>query len=1227
MTEPATTREEIERRYAQISAAVRDLSRSWLMTSGAGCGKTYQMVRRYVAIIEQGFEVPSIIAVTFTEKAAAELKDRVRTECRARMTDPDRSDEDRRRWQQAARALAMAPVSTIHGLCARLLRENAVPAGVDPGFTVLDAMAQSMLLREVVRETLLDRLHVGEDSARLCVERLGLSGAADVLRGLIDDRESLSPLLSDPPDAETLHARWRAEVERVWAPLLAELTACEHWAEASACLLSVEPCAMDDDAARRHCAALAALEIVMDDARPLGERLAAFGECLSLAHKGHVGRKDNWADRPGDHQTIKDGLRALGLLKDMCKEAKTAFPEPEDADTARFAAAVLREASAVTEAYDAAKRDRSALDFADLQILARDLLVREPEVLARIRRRYRHVLVDEFQDTNELQKQIIWLIAGGDPETGAPPPDGGLFVVGDAKQSIYGFRNADVTVFNRTARDFTEENAAGPIPLVTTRRSRPALVAFLNALFSRPEVMGCEPGEDWEAFYQPVGAWREPHPMPAEAELILILKEDLAGEPEDGEEPESVGIRVARQREAEVLAARISEIVEAGEPLVWDRDDACARPPRYGDFGMLFQAMSDVGIYEYALRRAGVPFYTSAGRGFYNRQEIRDCLSMLQVLENASNEIALVGALRSPMFGLSDDTIFFLTREHRPLMDALHHAADGSHEWQEHFEPEQLERIRRARDGIERLRAIRDRVGLSELIERMLACTGLGAVELTQFAGRQAAANLAKLTDLARSFEDRGAFSLREFISYLSDLVLQEPREGLAEVYEEGADVVKLMTVHAAKGLEWPIVVVPDLGRKPNSRSEPVRVSPDLGAVPKMQMPDGAARWGAVGESLHAQAAARDEAERRRLLYVALTRARDMLILSSALEFAGKDDERRLSAGYWLTWLVGGLGLDCGAIEDGLQLGGEDWRVCVRVPGPEAADLSARWLGEGRAPLSVLTEARPGGPAPLPERVLPVEPSSLPREHFSVTALQCYRRCPRLFYLRHLLGLAETPGDGDWLHGLSALRRGDLAHRVLEILGRSGLEPGAIEAAISEAVGSGPLATRVGDDDRRGIERAVRWFVEQATLDGGDPIYERWIARASRLRAEVQFVAPIAGSRIEGTIDALAQDPGGAWRILDYKTGALTEHTRDAYRFQVGLYCAAVREITGGLPAGAAIALLDGREVWRLEPERIARDALDAATAAVRAIERGAFDRAQDCERHLCRLAYACELA
>lgn len=1201
----------------QVAERVRDLSRSWVMTSGAGCGKTYQMVQRYVAIIEAGVDVTRIIAVTFTEKAAAELKARVRGKCREMAGDRGLPAEERERWTKAARQLSLAPVTTIHGLCARLLRENAVAAGLDPRFTPLDETAQQMLLDETVREMLLERLHAGEKTAQAVVARWGLGGAQTLLGGLVNDREEIGRLLTEPPSAQELLARWEAECERAYSDVLDRLMSSEQWAEAAACLLSVETCEMEDDAAKRHCRAVTALEIVTDEARPVGERVSAFGECLAAARKGNVGRKDNWAGRLEDHETIKSGLLALSELKDACKEAKIVFPALEDEETAGLASAVLVEARAALRAYEAAAREASALDFADLQIKARDLLLRQPEVLARVRRRYEHVLVDEFQDTNRLQREIVWLIAGGDPVTGAPPARGGLFVVGDAKQSIYGFRNADVTVFNETIDGFEGYAVAGSIPLEVTRRSHPGLVGFFNDLFARPEVMGCERKELFEAHYEAVRAHRAQHAMPADAELILIPQDELGG----GDEEDGANTRDTRIREAEVLAARIRELVDDPSVRVLDRDSGECRRAEYRDFGMLFQAMSDVGIYEYALRRAGVPFYTVAGRGFFNRQEVRDCLSLLRVLESTADEVALVGALRSPLFGLSDDTIFFLTREMGPLVDALRLAADGQHSWQEHLRGEQPARIRRAREVIERLRAVRHHLGLSELVERMLAETGLAALHLTQFAGRQAAANLGKLVELARSFEEGGAFSLREFITYLSDLVLQEHREGLADVFEEAANVVKLMTVHKAKGLEWPIVIVPDLGRTPRGGGESVLVDARLGVVPKMEDREGNQSRGAIGEIIRARSGEREEAERRRLLYVAATRARDMLIMSSGVSLNKDGGLKR--GGLWLQWVTEGLGIDCAEVEDGSVLGSERWRLKVRrlVEGP-ALGGSERLP---RAPLSLIDDAldaaEAGDVEPLPRRVREISPADLPARSLSVTALQDYRKCPRLFYLRHMLGLAEAPGGGDWLQGVEASQRGNIAHRALEMIGREGMiaDRDSILQTLEIAARESGLAL-LPPQHRKGLFEAIEWFLTEEGL------YEQWIAGAGRLRAEVRFAVPLAGITVEGTIDALAEDHDGAWRILDYKTSAraTSEEQIAGYRGQVGLYCAAVEGRTGALPADAALVLLDDRRLCRVSPIEAAGEALRVLEETVAGLQAGEFEPRDGCDVQHCPLAYAC---
>lgn len=1204
-----------------ISERVTDLSTSFIMTSGAGCGKTYRMVERYTAIIEAGVDVRRIIAVTFTEKAAAELRDRVRRRCREMAASKGLPQEERGRWRRAARGLALAPVTTIHGLCARLLRENAVAAGVDPQFEMLAETDQHLLLRDCVRQSLLDRLHEGLETARTVVAAWGLSGAEAEIGRLVGEREEVERFLNDPPDADTLLGLWETIVVPERRRLLEAVLGDRRWREAVDVLTTITP-APGDAAGDRQQKLLGLVMIAMDAEAGSEARISALRELFASVSRHKSGAQSKWKGRLDELERVHAAFCSLTDMKDEYREQVEALDNPEDRQTAQLAAAACAEASVAAAAYRDRKRERSALDFADLQILARDLLRDNEDVRKRVSARYEHVLVDEFQDTNALQKEIIWRIAGVDPGDDSPPP-GRLFVVGDAKQSIYAFRNADVTVFNRTIEEFEEAEGCDVLTLEQSRRSHPSLVDFHNFVFSHEAVMGSATAE-YEAQYEAVSAWREKLELPCDVELMLQPAAPGAGGEESDEDAGSLSAGQARMAEAEALAARIRQMVEGAELEVHDPDAGCTRPVEYGDIGVLFQSMSNVHIYEYALRRAEVPYYTVAGRGFYNRQEIRDCINLLRVLENAADELALVGALRSPMFALSDDAIYWLTREREPLWAAVQQAAEGQFARQAQLPDEQVERIRRARDVIAGLRSVKDRLALSELVERMLAETGLAAIHLTQFAGRQAAANLDKLTDLARGFEETGEFGLRQFTDYLSDLVTTEYHEALASVHEEDADVVSLLTVHRAKGLEWPVVVIPDMqwSRRGGGDGQ-MMLSVDTGPVPKVEDEEGNRKWGAVGETVRRQQKAREEAERRRLLYVALTRARDHLLLSSSYSVR-KDGG--VSGGPWLEWILEALGIHPDEVANGERVCPEMQWTCTITRAPEVGEAGVR-RGALVPPgsIEVLRGALRDPAGELPEFVRPIEPGGMLAGRLSVTALRHFRECPRGFYLRHVERRPEEPRGAMWLERLSAAERGNVAHRALEIIGR-GETP--LDRALQIACSSAGVGTQLCGDDRDAIVGGLRWFVEEATLETGQPLYDTWIRPARRLRGEVGFAARIEGMLIEGQIDALVEGADGCWRILDYKTGrSPSEQRLDGYRFQIGVYCAALEAVRGLLPTDAALVLLEANQVLRVDPRQWAQTAREAIGEMQQALERGRFGAPEaGCPPH-CALAYACELA
>jgi len=1246
-----------------VREAVTDMEHNILMTSGAGCGKTYRMVERYVQVLRQGVAVSRIVAVTFTEKAAQELKGRVRERCRELA---DRGAEEGVNWQRTARRLEMAPIGTIHSFCARLLRENAVAAGVDPQFRSLDETEQTFLLRDTVRDCLLRRLHADEPAARALVAAFGLPDAQRVLRDLVNNRERRRQLLDDPPEPAELLNTWRTLAEQATARLVRDITGSDEWHEALTALESVTPADAEDKAAQRQAEFLAHALQAMDTALATDVRVRALQTCLEQGSK-RVGAKKNWPGREDDLATVKHGLALLADLRALYARELGQLSEVEGQETAELAAAICREAAVAAEAYRQAKRERSALDFADLQILARDLLAGNPDVLRRCRDRYRHLLVDEFQDTNALQKEIIWLIAGGNVSEGVPPAAGRLFIVGDAKQSIYGFRGAAVSVFNETAKEFADDPACRVVSLDESRRSHPSLVSFHNSLFSHPSVMGEDNPDPYEASYEPLRAHRPPLADQPDVELLLVPPPEPVGPafaPSElrrtGLEARPTRVHELREAEAEALAACIAEIVENGELTVCpageqdagrssgsDSGERVPRPASFGDFAILFAAMTDVGLYEAALRRRGVPFYTVAGRGFYARDEIRDCLSLLRVLENAADDLSLAAVLRSPFFGISDDSLFWLRQPAEPpgqapqsLLTALRQVAEGSFPHQAELDSAETEKVVRAWETVSRLRACKNQMSISELVERLLADTGLTATLLTQFAGRQAVANLRKLTDLARSFEGRGQFSLREFIDYLGDLVVTEHHEGLAAAHEEAGDVVQLLTVHKAKGMQWPIVVVPDLSRSPRSSAEIVAASDELGPIPRVEMADGERRYGAAGQLIRQLGARREEAEARRLLYVALTRAEDHLILSSSVQVSKQGD---FTGGRWLRWIAEALGLDP-QVEDGTELvpmkrDDPTWTCVIRrpeggavgagsgagaPPGEPTRPASPRWPDRGE--LGWLPDALAADRPPLhgeEERLLraiapvPVVQPEPPR--YSVTELTAYLDCPRCYQLRYVRDMPEAVEPGSQLGGLSPTERGTLAHEVMELIGRDGAD--GLERAIALAAFGGAIATRLSDAERSRLADNVRWFLET-------PQYRDWIADAERLRSEVPFAVKLDGAVIEGKIDALAEDRDGAIYLLDYKTGAGAEaELNPEYQLQMGLYCAAVQAATGSLPQVAALVYLDASSIEELEPEQVVRESLVRVREAIGGIARREFVRAENADCDRCALAYACKLA
>ncbi|WP_242347124.1 UvrD-helicase domain-containing protein, partial [Anaeromyxobacter terrae] len=601
---------------------------------------------------------------------------------------------------------------------------------------------------------------------------------------------------------------------------------------------------------------------------------AALGRLLALAAAGK-GKRLGKGDGP--LRELKDALAAASeALAPLAAEALAADAKAE----------LCRLVADAEARYAARKRAARAVDFDDLLVLARDLLRRDAALRSELRARYRALLVDEYQDVNGVQQELFELLAG--PGTPRGPI---LVAVGDLKQSIYRFRGADVAVFARLVRRL-DAGEGRVLYLSDNHRSAPAVVDLVNEVFARcmrpPD--GASPRDDEIRFSD--ADRLVPH-RPEGSRPACELLED-AGEGNAAER---------RRREADAIARRIEAVVAGTAGVaVRERGDGPGggervRCPRLGDVAILFRRLTQIGEYERALRAAGIPYRLARGGGFYQAPEVRDLGELLATLADPADAIGWAAVLRSPMCGVSDSTLLlaaraglgWIARAHAGgLPDEILRAlsadgagalAPGAAEQAVRGVPaEDWARLARLLEVWRELHALRDRLAPDALLGRAVERLDLDAALLAGPDGERRAMNVAKAVALAARFAADGG-TAAELARHLRAQAARPPREPEAEV--ESGDAVAILTVHQAKGLEWPVVFVPDLGARARSDARRALLDP-AGRVCAM-------RYDAAAERFDETASVRDArdherrasaAESRRLLYVAMTRARDHLVLS-----------------------------------------------------------------------------------------------------------------------------------------------------------------------------------------------------------------------------------------------------------------------------------------------------------------------------------------------------------
>ncbi len=1151
----------------------RDVSVS--LSAGAGCGKTFVLTERFLAHVDPAQIEPGgldeLVAITFTDAAAREMRSRIRGRCFERLQTAV-SPKEAAVWQRLIRSMDAARISTIHSFCTQFLRTHAVEAGLDPQFEVLDAAAAELLKLETVDDRLRALSIAGQEDVLELASKRGLDRLRDDVASLAGPRadEAIERWLDATP--EEVVARWKQFYETEVAP-----AALDELRQSPVVASLRRLCAPTAAKSAHHAVRLTDLAGAIDrlataEASSCAELLA---EIVKQARVADIRGAKHW-NNAEDYEPLKQACeRVRGLFK------KCALNEPPDFSAAHEAAsqglALLRLVADVGESLKVAKARRNQLEFDDLLARAHQLLTDPAHAAIRTQtaETTRLLMVDEFQDTNPLQVRIVQAFCGDDWR------QRGLFAVGDFKQSIYRFNGSEPQVSLDLRKELTP---SGRLSLTKNFRSQPAITDFVNAIFH----------DEFEG-YEPLTPARPQTTATPAVEFLWTPDgdgDDADDEPVDGKPAPKKRRRAgaahdARVTEAQWIARRLVELIESQEHLVVGKEGQ-PRPLQLGDVAVLLRTLSDAQVYEEAFRDHGLDYYLAGGHAFYSQQEIYDVLNLLRAVASTVDEIALAGALRSPLFSLTDETLFWLVQAHGTLNAGLAAARVP-----ETLTPEDAAKVRRASTTLSRLREEKDRLLVADLFALALELTGYDAILLTEFLGPRKAANVDKLLEQARMLDRSSPGDLQGFITQLSEFVVRAPKEALAATQTEG-NVIRIMTIHHAKGLEFPLVVLPDLDRQRNQGSwQPVL---DLQLGPLLPL-EGEDKQGCIGLDLYRRMEnLEDLEERKRLLYVACTRAADYLVLSSGMADPTKPKQD------WLQLIDRHITLLTGA-------------PCIPLPPGYAAPQVRVIMDEPRIEGEVAPVPRG---ADLNRLILKTRglvaksPGDLPRE---CEAIAVDGRARRRFSFSQLTGRLSLEQDAATEESETSAPLD--ARESLEGTGRAeGRELGALVHAVLER-----LNVSRHDDVRELCDFLAPQFSDLAPIAlaaQATAMIERFLRspRATELtasnvvRREVEFLLPWApagarydGRYLHGYIDCLYQDPQGRWRLLDYKTNRATaDNVREIasrYELQMLVYTLACERALDQPLAECTLQLLDaGVEYpfqWDAAERRSGMDRIAAA--------------------------------
>lgn len=1026
----------------QAAIDVSQRHRDACVVAGPGSGKTTVLVEYFRRLVEVDVDPGRILAITFTEKAAGNMRAKL---AEAFQEDPVVRAKLERAW-----------VSTVHGFCARLLKENAVLAGVDPQFVVADDLESARLRQQAIDRAVAVLFEEHPATVRNLIRGLSsfefetaVLSAYDGMRGAGMDIEQLAAI-PPPPGVTRREVAEAVEALRL-DPLDGWKPEQKHYRKTVL------------EQADRIVAARGPRETLL--------AIGAFSVNLTKCKQGTPARELV--------RRLRDDLIErfqYSLISELYHAERETLLE------------ILRR---FDRTYRELKRQAGALDFADLEESAVRLLEQSPETRARLQSQFEHIVMDEFQDTNGQQARLLRLLRR----------PGRFYAVGDINQSIFGFRHAEPDVF-REYRDQVERR----VDLDDNFRSRPPILSAVETIAEGAAGIESRPLTARREFDD----WRE---------VCVEAIAALAGQ-----------VDAALEIEAQWVARRILELT--GQP---------ERPFAFRDIAVLVRNTEVLGAFTGAFDAAGIPCVVSRGKGFYEAREVKDLTHLLRVIANPRDEMSLAVVLRSPLVQVSDEALLRLKMQDGNLGAALAHLSSAASD----FDAGDFAKLCRFRDRLRGWRARREHVSFDRLLLAAIDDCGYPAEP-----GTRAWANIEKL--LAQARRVTGRLSLDQFVEELAAVRASDPREPDAPP-EDSANAVNVMTVHAAKGLEFPVVFVSALHKGVQTNPPVIAFSRRFGLGAHWRHP-------ASGEEVDDlfQSAIREERkkledeESSRLLYVAMTRAEQHLALSFSV--VGKRREN------WVKLVVPKLGIGLDQPREETQThtapDGKEWKLHLRVvdrpPGPMSRPL--------------LEEI-----APPVERIAPPKVGEQQDTNANVTGVNAFATCPRQYYIGHYLGWEGRPRRLRDSGELPAAELGTQVHALLAGVAVPDPDPEALRLA--DVFRQSPLGRRA--------------------------------ARAARVEREFDFLMALEGLVLRGQVDLWFEE-GGDLVIVDYKTDSVTAHEAHQraqdYTMQLRLYALALERATGRAPNRAWLHFLRPNTAIEVDlrpslldaPEQIVRDFQDA---------------------------------